>query len=157
MSTAEHRRRVRMSPEEAQAMLETAKNLQFSTVDADGAPHLATLWYGLIDGQIVGWTPKDSRKGRNLLRDQRVACLVEAGDVYSEIRGVSLRGRVELVLDPEGLTRIAHAIFERNFPPDQRPDVSALVAGGRRVGFIVRADEIASWDHRKLEGSGPRP
>lgn len=146
-----------MDDHEIADAIASAKSLQLATVDEDGAPHLSTVWFGMLDGDIAGWTPRDSRKGRNLQRDQRVAVLVESGEAYTEIRGVSIRGRVDLVTEPRELARVATAIFERNFPADQRPDVDSLVEGGRRIGFIVRPNEVASWDHRKLDGAQPKP
>lgn len=154
-ATAVHRRAVRMDDAEVRAAIAAARSLQLATIDEDGTPHLSTLWFGLLDGDVVAWTPQDSHKARNLRRDPRVACLVEAGDRYTDIRGVSIKGRVELVDSPDELTSIATAIFERNFPPGERPDPAALVAGGRRVGLVLYIDSAASWDHRKLERSGP--
>jgi PPOX class probable F420-dependent enzyme len=137
----------------AKALIDDAKSLQLATIDADGSPHLSTLWFGWLDGEIVAWTMRDSHKARNLRRNPRVACLVDAGTGYGELRGVSMRGRVELTDDPDRLRAIATAVFQRNYPPEEQPDVEAMVAAGRRVGMIMHVERSFSWDAR---GSGRR-
>jgi PPOX class probable F420-dependent enzyme len=72
--------------------LERARNYWISTTREDGSPHAAPLWgLWLADGLVFSTSP-ESRKGRNLLRDPRVAVHLESGDEV-----VVLEGEVEHV------------------------------------------------------------
>lgn len=132
------------------------KSLQLSTINADGSPHLATMWFGVLGDDIVFWTQKASKKAANLRRDPRIACLVEAGEDYAVIRGASISATAELVTDRDQLVAIGHAIMERNFPAEGRPDPEPLVDSGNRVGIVVRPTHIATWDYRGKAGAGPK-
>ncbi|KOY53368.1 PPOX class F420-dependent oxidoreductase [Streptomyces sp. XY332] len=51
---------------------------KLSTVREDGSPHIAPIWFVLDGDSFVFNTGKDTVKGRNLLRDGRVALCVDA-------------------------------------------------------------------------------
>jgi PPOX class probable F420-dependent enzyme len=126
--------------------LTSRKNLQLATLNPDGSPHLATMWFGLVDRDIVMWTQRTSVKARNLGRDPRVACLVESGDAYSSLKGLTVSGRAVLVSDDEGLLRIGAAVVPRNYPEAGRPDYRRMALSGLRVGIVVPIGQPASWD-----------
>ncbi|MFC7304600.1 PPOX class F420-dependent oxidoreductase [Streptomyces monticola] len=83
---------------------------KLSTVRADGAPHVAPVWF-LLDGDdhLVFNTGKDSVKGRNLARDGRVALCVD--DDRPPFSFVVIQGQAELIEDlvqvGDAATRIA--------------------------------------------------
>jgi len=124
----------------------TRKSLHLATLNPDGSPHLATMWFGLIDHDIVMWTQRSSVKARNLRNDPRITCLVESGDDYSELKGLTVSGRVELVEDDESMLRIGEAIISRNYPEATMPDHRKMALSGLRVGIVVRPEHWASWD-----------
>ena len=68
-----------MSDDEIWKFIEERKSLQVATIGADGAPHLTTLWFAIVDGEIVFETFTKSQKIVNLRRDPRIAVLVEDG------------------------------------------------------------------------------
>ena len=86
--------------EPIRAFLERPLFLSLATVDPDGAPRQALIWYRLEpDGRIL----INSRVGRrwpaNLVRDGRVAiAIADPDDGYS---WVGLTGHVESVVDDE--------------------------------------------------------
>ncbi|MFC5818623.1 pyridoxamine 5'-phosphate oxidase family protein [Nonomuraea harbinensis] len=135
-----------IEPGERLDYLLSRKSLQLATLDPDGAPHLATMWFGVLDGEIVMWTQRTSVKARNLRNDPRVACLVDSGEDYGSLKGLSVTGRAELVEHDEGMLRIGEAIVSRNFPEPGRPDYREMALSGARVGIVVHADRWASWD-----------
>ncbi|MCC0099548.1 MULTISPECIES: PPOX class F420-dependent oxidoreductase [Streptomyces] len=82
---------------------------KLSTVREDGSPHVAPVWFVLDGDTFVFNTGKDTVKGRNLLRDGRVAlCVDDDRPPYSY---VVLQGRAEIGEDLEEMlpwaTRIA--------------------------------------------------
>src|SRR5581483_8426896 len=103
--------------------------------------------------QIAFWTYGKSQKARNMQRDPRVTCLVEAGDDYFELQGVQVHGRVEIVDDPAEILRIGSAIAANltGIPTEGRDEFVAYTAR-KRLGYFVKPGRITSWDHRKLLG-----
>lgn len=132
--------------DELYAYLASRKSLQLATLNPDGSPHLATMWFGLLDRDIVMWTQRTSVKARNLRHDPRLACLVESGDDYASLKGLTVSGRAELVEDDDSLLRIGAALVPRNYPAADRPDYRQLALSGARVGIVVRDGRLASWD-----------
>ncbi|HLN78903.1 MAG TPA: pyridoxamine 5'-phosphate oxidase family protein [Nocardioidaceae bacterium] len=149
---------VKMSDAEIEEFVATGKKVQVATVNADGSPHLTTLFYIVQDGRIAFWTYRRSQKIRNLERDPRISCLVETGDDYFELRGVSITGRAELVTDESGIREIGTAVASRMVDGADlgdlgRDEVERQVR--KRVGVVVVPERTASWDHRKmLAGAG---
>ena len=86
---------IQMSDEEIWKFIEEQKSLQVATLGKDGMPHLTTLWFALVDGEIVFETFTKSQKVVNLRRDPRISVLLEDGEEYNKLRGVSIQGRAE--------------------------------------------------------------
>jgi hypothetical protein len=85
------------------------------------------------------------------VRDSRITCLVEAGDTYSELRGVELVGRAEVIDEPARLWQVAISVYERYTGPytdDARELLERSIR--KRVAILVHVDKIVTWDHRKL-------
>ena len=80
------RRASRMTEDESWALVAEQRKLQVATIGRDGRPHLATLFHTVLDGRLAFWTYAKSQKIRNLDRDPRLTCLVEAGDEYEQLR-----------------------------------------------------------------------
>ena len=149
------RDQVTMTEAEIAALLAAARKVQLATINPDGTPHLVTMFYALIDGQIAFWTYRTSQKARNLARDPRLACLVEDGEDYFELRGVQVTGTVRRIEDQAGVLAIGRRIAGglSGVPADALDDYVAHAAR-KRVGFIVEPTRVVSWDHRKLVAAG---
>lgn len=144
---------VKMTEAEAEEFLTESKKVQVATVNPDGSPHLTTLFYVVDEGRIAFWTYARSQKVKNLERDPRITCLVETGDDYFELRGVSVSGRAELVTDEDGIRAIGTAVASRmvdgaDLGDIGRGEVERQVR--KRVGVVVVPTRTASWDHRKM-------
>jgi PPOX class probable F420-dependent enzyme len=144
-----------MSPAEMRDFIREQKNLQVATLNRDGSPHLTTLWFAVVGGEIAFETFAKSQKLKNLERDPRIAVLLEDGSAYEELRGVSITGRAELRRDPGLLRRVAAEIIRRNRPevPEEALQQAAARMAAKRVAVVVKPEKIMTWDHRKLGGS----
>ncbi|MCL2543853.1 MAG: pyridoxamine 5'-phosphate oxidase family protein [Nocardioidaceae bacterium] len=147
---------VRLTDDEVQELLRENLKVQVASIGPDGSPHLTTLFYVLDEGRIAFWTYGASQKIRNLERDPRVSVLVEDGTDYFELRGVSITGRAEIVRDRDRIFEIGSAVATRMLDAES---FEALGDFGRqtvekqatkRVGVIVHAEHVATWDHRKM-------
>jgi PPOX class probable F420-dependent enzyme len=152
---AKRRDKIRMSEEEIRELIERSKSLQVATLHRDGSPHLTTLWFAVVDGDIVFETFTKSQKIVNLKRDPRIAVLLEEGEAYNELRGVSINGRAELHEDPEVVHGYALAVMRRNQPeiPEESLDEVAKMMSAKRTAVVVKAERVVSWDHGKLGGT----
>ena len=117
------RNRITLDAEEQRDLMRTVRTLQVASINPDGSPHLVPMWFSLDDeGLIVFSTYGASQKARNLERDPRITVLLETGDTYNELRGLSIDGTAEFVRDP----------------------------ASKRVKIRVHPRRIRSWDHRKI-------
>lgn len=143
---------IRMSEAEIKDFIEAGKSLQLATINRDGTPHLVAMWYGIQDGQIVIETFEKSQKAVNLRRDARVACLLESGTEYNELRGVQINGTARLVTDPAEVTELMKSVLGRNHEMDEDMLEMAAQHGARkRIGAVIEPAKIVSWDHTKLD------
>lgn len=146
---------IRMTEDECREFIESQKSLQVATIGRDGAPHLSTLWFAVVDGDIVFETYTRSQKIKNLERDPRITVLLEDGDQYDQLRGVMIQGRAELVSDPSGVHALALEVMKRNQPGIDPEMLSAAAErmASKRTAVRVKAEKVVSWDHRKLGGT----
>lgn len=143
---------IRMNDEEVAAFIDQGKSLQLATINKDGTPHLVAMWYGLMDGKIVIETFEKSQKAVNLRRDNRIACLLEAGTEYGELRGVQINGTVTLVTDPDEIRDLMKSVLRRNHEMDEKTlELAAEHGSKKRLGAIIEPTKIVTWDHRKLD------
>ena len=145
-----------MSDEEIWKFIDERKSLQVATLNRDGSPHLTTLWFAIMDGDIVFETYTKSQKILNLQRDPRISVLVEDGDRYDQLRGVTLSGKAELVTDPDKVHALALEVMSRNTPgvSKEQLDGMAQKMAAKRTGVVIKPTRIVSWDHSKLGGVG---
>jgi hypothetical protein len=150
------RGQIRMSEDEVAAFLAEGKAANFATIGPNGRPHLVALWYVPHGNVIETWTFAKSQKAANLRRLPQATILVEMGDVYAKLRGVSMECDVELVTDVEKITSICQQLMLR-YSPSQEIGTSASqfarLQAPKRVGLICRPTKIVSWDHTKLAGA----
>ena len=95
------RRDIAMTAEEQTAFLAGSKTLILSTIDGQGYPHSIAMWFSIIDGLVHMTTFRKAQKVLNIRRNPKVSLLAESGTHYSELRGLMIRGRAELVEDAE--------------------------------------------------------
>ena len=157
-----------MSADEVAAFLSEERTVTCATAGPRGWPHLMPLWYVLRDTpdgepgpRAWAWTYGRSQKVRNLERDPRATLQVEAGEAYSELRGVMLECDVVIHGALDTVAPLGEAILLRNSvprgsePPTELPgEARAAVETQaiKRVGLEFVERRRASWDHRKLGG-----
>lgn len=154
---ANQRAQIVMSEVEIADFVATSRTGTLATIGPDGQPHLTAMWYGVVDGEIWLETKAKSQKAVNFQRDPRVSFLLEDGDTYDTLRGVSFEGVAEIVDDPEAIFRVGVSVWERYTGPytdEMKPAVDQMM--NKRVAVRIAARRTRSWDHRKL-GLPPMP
>lgn len=122
-----------------------------ASLGAQGRPHVVAMWYAVIDGIIWFETKAKSQKATNLRRDPTLSVLLEDGETYDQLRGVSMEGRGVIVDDPDALWDVGVSIWERYNGPyteELRPLVEFMLQ--KRVAVRFDVERIRSWDHAKL-------
>jgi len=106
-----------MSDEEIVQFIERSRTATMATVLPDGRPHLVAMWYAVVDGEIWFETKAKSQKAVNLRRDPTITVMIEDGQSYDTLRGVSIDGKAEIVDDPENILRVGKSVWERYTGP----------------------------------------
>jgi len=151
------RSQITMTDGEVAVFLEQQRSATMATLGPSGTPHLVAMWYAVLDGQVWFETKSRSQKAVNLRRDPRITCMVEAGETYDTLRGVSIEGTGTIVEDPDDLWKVGVSVWERYNGP-YSDEVAPLVEFmlNKRIAVRIDVDRVRSWDHRKL-GMDPIP
>jgi hypothetical protein len=144
-------RRIAMSDEERDAFLAEQRVCRVASVDVAGNPHVTPLWF-VWDGAHL-WLNSIVRAQRhaNLLRNPRVAVVVDAGHDYVELHGVELSGTVHAVGEhprgdsPNAELEKVEAAFAAKYMGG-----APFVRDGRHGWLRVDPERQYTWDFRKL-------
>ena len=118
-----------------------------ATVDPDGRPRQAVVWYRLDpDGRITINSADGRRWPANLRRDPRCALsVIDGADGYSFVAVV---GRVTEVADEQAIAQADIADLARRYHADDPRKAERLIAqfrAQRRVTF--RVEVVSAHDH----------
>lgn len=151
------RAQIVMSEDEIDEFVAKSRNGTLATIGPDGQPHLVAMWYAVVDREIWFETKAKSQKAVNVRRDPRITFLLEDGDTYDTLRGVSFEGTAEIVDDPDAIFRVGVSVWERYTGPytdEAKPAVDMMM--NKRIAIRLAVKRVRSWDHRKL-GMPPMP
>jgi len=127
-----------------QAFLARPHFATLSTVNANGAPLSAVVWYA-VEGDLVLFNSAGGRRWpANLRRDPRVALMIEEGYNY-----VQLLGRVHIIDDQEAAQAQMAKITARYITkPEVLAERIAEFRTQQRIGFELTPDSI--YTHGEL-------
>ncbi|MGC5255645.1 pyridoxamine 5'-phosphate oxidase family protein [Gordonia sp. DT218] len=139
-----------MTPGEVQSYLTQARVCRVASVDADGNPHVSPLWF-VWDGTHL-WLNSlvRSRRWTDVVRDPRIAVVIDCGDAFAELHGVEMIGTTERVGDiPRGnepceSLSVPELLFARKYSTSE-----TFKSDGRHGWLRVTPSRIVSWDFRK--------
>ena len=131
---------------EVRTFLDTTRFATISTIDPDGAPRQAVVWYTVEGDETVINSAIGRRWPSNLLRDPRIALsVVDAEDGY---RWVGMTGTVEVVTD-QPTAQADIAAMARRYHAHEPEEAERLVHDQfeqqTRISFRIRPASIA--DH----------
>lgn len=119
----------------------------FGTIDNDGGIHLIPMWFLRIGNYICIPTSRHTHKYRNLLARPRASVMIDISLTGLNLKGVLVRGKVELV-DGEEAHKINHLIHLKYIFPEALSDasVSSYLAKGDDITIKVNMDHVISWN-----------
>jgi hypothetical protein len=139
-----------MSPAELDDFLTSARTCRVASIGSNG-PHVTPLWFVWREGALWLHSLNRSQRWTDLMKDPRVAVVVDAGEAYAELRGVELRGTVEVAGE---VPRVGD---------EDNPDLTAVESAfaakyadgtfgydGRHAWLRLDPKKIVSWDFRKI-------
>lgn len=120
----------------------------FCTGEADGVIHAVPMWYAAVADRIALATSSRSRKVANLERDERATLVIHDSRSGTEICGVSIRGRVELVRgdDAGALVDAVHGRYVT--PGGLALPAAAEFLGSDDVALVMAPESAFTWDER---------
>ncbi len=141
-----------MTAEERDAFLASERTCRVASIGADGSPHVTPLWFAW-DGTSLWLTSiVKSQRWTDLQRDSRVSVIVDGGIEFTELRGVELRGVVEVVGE---VPRTGEPLAELEVPETlfgAKYAGGTMVHDGRHAWLRMTPQKIVSWDFRKIFG-----
>jgi len=118
------------------------------TQEPDGAIHAVPMWYADVSGRIALATSARSRKVTNLERDDRATLVLHDSRAGTEICGVSIRGRVQLV-HGDAARRLVDAVHERYVTPGGLVlPAAAEFLSSDDVALLLEPESAFTWDER---------
>ncbi|CAL9639984.1 hypothetical protein SUDANB145_06306 [Streptomyces sp. enrichment culture] len=133
----------KMTDEEWRAFVsEGTRTMKLCTVRADGSPHVAPVWFLLDGDEIVFNTGKETVKGRNLLRDGRVALCVD--DDRPPFDYVVLQGRARISEEPDELRNWAARIGARYMGEERAEEFGARNGVPGELLVRVTVDKVSA-------------
>ncbi len=143
-----------MSQAEAWSFLKEQHTMVLCTLDAYGFPHAAPVWYAIFNNKIYFRAQPYKKKIRNILNRPQVCCVVEAGEKYSELRGVMVRGLAKVVDSDKIKRKQVFTVLAEKYTSFR--DTHLMPRSWRekygkehRVVVEVTPTSVVSWDNRK--------
>jgi nitroimidazol reductase NimA-like FMN-containing flavoprotein (pyridoxamine 5'-phosphate oxidase superfamily) len=131
---------------EMEPYLRTQRTARVATAGATGSPHVVPLWFVWHDGTLFLNSTVGNPTVENALRDGRAAAVIDDGDEYDVLRGVTVSGRVEQAEGDPRLPRVEREWSEKYLHGEEVPYRRWL----NRVWLRLVPERIASWDFRKI-------
>jgi len=146
---------IKMTDDERRAFAAEAKTATLVTNGKDGYPHAVAMWFYTDPNDIVWMTTyRKSQKVANLRRDTKAALHMESGTTYDMLKGVLIRGDVEIVDDVEVVLDTLKKVTGKNTGATiENVDDGMRKMAGKRIVMKFTPKKYTSWDHTKLAGA----
>jgi nitroimidazol reductase NimA-like FMN-containing flavoprotein (pyridoxamine 5'-phosphate oxidase superfamily) len=120
------------------------------TAGPDGAPHVAPAWFVWRDDAFYASIRRGSRSWLNAELDPRVSVLIDRGHEWSELAGIILEGRADLMPAEAPSMRAAMSEWHQKYRSLLAGDgFERFVRSIPELGFLRLVPErFDSWDHR---------
>jgi PPOX class probable F420-dependent enzyme len=130
-------------PEHLRTFLDDIHFATISTLDPDGMPRQAVIWYTLDGDELIINSAVGRRWPTNLLRDPRISIAI--ADRHDGYRWVGLVGRVGVV-DDQPTAQADIAGMSRRYHADDPEEAEALIRDRferqARISFRIRLGQV---------------
>lgn len=134
-----------MTPDELDTFLAEERILQLATLDGDGWPAVAPVWFVWFGGAFWVWNLERAKRTPRLRAGTRCGFNVQGGVAYTELRGAS--GRVDpLFIAEAAVPHELRIAFSRKYLDTDEP----LQPANHHAWIRFAPLTLTSWDFRKL-------
>lgn len=135
-----------LTDDEIEEFLGSAKIARICTHNKDGTIHAVPVWFYYYNGEMIIGTPKNSRKARNLRRNNNVTILID--ETGPPTRGVTISGKASM--DDKDMDQAAHSLFSRYMSEKEAKGYwKGLSELTEWIKVIVKPIHIASFDYSR--------
>ena len=147
MSSATATKPPALSSIEIDGLLSKTLIANLATLDNDGGIHILPMWFLRIHNDICIPTSSHTHKYRNLQARPRASVMIDISRAGLNLRGVLIRGRVELLYG-EVAKQINRSIHLKYVTPEglNNPKVASYLSKGDDVTLKVHMDHLVSWN-----------
>ena len=136
-----------MTDTEVDAFLAAERVMRLATVDDDGWPAVVPVWFVWHERAFWVWNLTRAKRTARLEAGTRAAFVVDGGDDYVELRGVS--GRLDYAfVDDEEVPLTVRSAFARKYFGSDHP----LEPADHHRWIRLEPPGPASWDFRQQYG-----
>lgn len=136
-----------MSPQERDAYLAEQRVLRLATIDEDGWPAVVPVWFVWFEGAFWVWNLTRAKRTDRLEAGTRASFVVDSGEEYVELRGVSGRLTYTFVADEDVPLEVRRGFSVKYLGTDH-----PLEPADHHRWLRMAPDSPASWDFRKQYG-----
>lgn len=130
-------------PERTRAFLTAPNFATIATLDPDGTPRQAVVWFTLDGDDLIINSAVGRRWPSNLVRDPRIA--ISVADRLDGYRWIGLSGSVTVILD-QATAQTDIAAMARRYHADDPRKAEALISGRfqaqERISFRLRIGSV---------------
>ncbi|MEG6510277.1 pyridoxamine 5'-phosphate oxidase family protein [Methyloligella sp. 2.7D] len=133
------------------AFIKRQRTIRLATANANGNIYLTPLWYVVIGERIFLPLDAGSRHAKNAGAGRSLSGVIDAGDEYATVHGVSLAGTLKPVEDEKLTEEVMQLVFEKYFyeghPYAENYFLFGRAAGRKVVELVV--ERMVGWDMRE--------
>lgn len=136
-----------LTPAEIDELLSMTLIANLATLDDDGDIHIVPMWFLRLGNDICIPTSRHTRKYKNLRARPRASVMIDISRAGLNLKGVLIRGRVELV-EGEEARRINSAIHLKYVTPEGLSDdsVASYLSKGDDITVKIHMDQLINWN-----------
>jgi hypothetical protein len=134
-----------MTRDELDVFFDQERTLRLATVDDDGWPTVAPVWFVWFDGEFWVRNLDRARRTARLEAGGKTSVSLDAGDAYLELRGIAARVHQHFLRDDQVPVAVRIKFSQRYAGTDE-----PVPAVADHTWLRLAPKKIRSWDFRKI-------
>ncbi|MGE0622429.1 MAG: pyridoxamine 5'-phosphate oxidase family protein [Pseudomonadales bacterium] len=149
--------RLRLTPDEIDALLSRERHLRIATVGPGTDINLTPMTFGWAGGRVYVFGR--GQKIANLRRNPTATVLVDVGGQWRELKGIMMRGRAQVLEDAAAEAADPHLVAARLNLGEKHglrdgagavKPYDATASGRSRRWIVFTPKTIVSWNNERL-------
>jgi nitroimidazol reductase NimA-like FMN-containing flavoprotein (pyridoxamine 5'-phosphate oxidase superfamily) len=137
-----------MSEQESNNFLSNGRIVRIASIESDGTPHIAPIWYVYENGKFYVQTGPRSRKAQNIKANSRVAFCVDVGEAFYDLKAVVGKGTARILTERKFNDEIGKRILLK-YLGDLNDPAAKQLANMEHIVIEITPTTKTSWDYSK--------